>query len=110
MTSDVAADADPNTGAAVYDSFGYGGWVIVGGTSQSSPLLAGIFGLAGNPTEQNGGETFWIKKTKVRHLYPVTVGKNGSCSPNYFCTDGTHEYEDYGGPTGWGTPRGIGQF
>jgi kumamolisin len=34
---DVAADADPNTGASVYCSI-YGGWVQVGGTSLAAPL------------------------------------------------------------------------
>ena len=41
-TPDVAADADPYTGVAVYDS-GNGGWWIVGGTSLSTPLTAGIY-------------------------------------------------------------------
>ena len=39
--ADVAADADPNTGAAVYDTTRYqgrSGWFQVGGTSLSSPL------------------------------------------------------------------------
>src|SRR5262249_15633167 len=46
--NDVAADASPATGAAVYDTFGFGGWVTVGGTSLSSPLIAGVYALAGN--------------------------------------------------------------
>ncbi len=40
-TPDIAADADPNTGAAVLDS-GNGGYFLVGGTSLSCPLTAGI--------------------------------------------------------------------
>ena len=41
--ADVSADADPNTGAAIYDSvsyYGQTGWFQVGGTSLSSPLVA----------------------------------------------------------------------
>jgi kumamolisin len=38
---DIAADANPETGAWVYDS-GNGGWYVVGGTSLSSPTIAGI--------------------------------------------------------------------
>lgn len=34
---DVSFDADPNTGVAVYDTFGYNGWLTVGGTSVGSP-------------------------------------------------------------------------
>jgi subtilase family serine protease len=46
MANDVAADADPSTGAAVYDTFGFGGWLVDGGTSLSTPLIAGVFALA----------------------------------------------------------------
>ena len=41
---DIAAVADPNTGAIVYDS-GNGGWWLVGGTSLATPLSAGIFAV-----------------------------------------------------------------
>ena len=44
---DLSAIADPNTGVWVYDS-GNGGWWIVGGTSVSSPMLAGIVNRAGS--------------------------------------------------------------
>ena len=109
--NDVAALADPATGPAIYDSYGFNGWLVGGGTSTGSPFLAGVFALAGNATSQNGGETFWKKAHESSSdLYHVTHGDNGSCSPMYFCTDGTHEYRDYGGPTGWGTPNGIGAF
>ena len=46
--ADVSADADPNTGAYVYDTYGYGGGLQVGGTSESSPIIASVFALAGN--------------------------------------------------------------
>ena len=38
--NDVSADANPNTGAAVYDTYDYGGWVEIGGTSEASPIIA----------------------------------------------------------------------
>jgi subtilase family serine protease len=41
-TPDIAADADPNSGVAVYDS-GNGGYYLVGGTSLACPLTAGLF-------------------------------------------------------------------
>ncbi|MGZ4133155.1 MAG: S53 family peptidase [Actinomycetota bacterium] len=43
-TPDLSLDADPNSGAAVYDSSRYNGgtgWYQVGGTSLSSPMAAG---------------------------------------------------------------------
>ena len=46
--ADVSADANPNTGAYVYDSYGESGWLEVGGTSESSPIIASVFALAGN--------------------------------------------------------------
>jgi subtilase family serine protease len=39
-TPDVSLDADPASGVSVYDSYGYGGWLVVGGTSASSPMWA----------------------------------------------------------------------
>ena len=44
-------DADPNTGVSVYDSTscqGLSGWLVFGGTSVSSPSLAGVVKLAGH--------------------------------------------------------------
>jgi subtilase family serine protease len=110
--NDVSAVADPYTGVSIYDTYGQnGGWVVDGGTSVATALIAGIFALAGNVASQNGGETFWEKKHEnPDDLNPVLRGSDGYCSPRYLCTDGTHEYKNYGGPTGWGTPNGIGAF
>ena len=47
-TPDMGAEADPNTGVLVYSTTGCGGWCQVGGTSVSSPVLAGITNAAGN--------------------------------------------------------------
>jgi hypothetical protein len=49
QTPDVAFDADPNSGVAVYDSYGSGSaspWIQVGGTSLSSPCWAGLVAIA----------------------------------------------------------------
>lgn len=109
--NDVATVSDPATGPAIYDTYNLGGWLVIGGTSAAAPFIAGIFGLAGNASSQRGGETFWKKAHQGNNdLFRITKGYNGSCSPTYLCTDGTHEYRDYGGPTGWGTPNGIGAF
>ena len=93
----------------------YGDWFIAGGTSVSSPLLAGIFGLAGNASGQDGGKTFWQREHERKSdLFPVTMGSDtpygSTCSPLYLCNAGTKEYRDYSGPAGWGTPNGIGAF
>jgi kumamolisin len=47
---DLSFDANPSTGVAVYDSTrcqGLSGWMVFGGTSVSSPSLAGIVNWAG---------------------------------------------------------------
>lgn len=44
---DVAAVADPNTGVAMFDSLA-GGWLVAGGTSIGSPIVAAAYALAGN--------------------------------------------------------------
>ena len=112
----MAAVADPDTGVSAYDTYGNSPntspWLVVGGTSVSSPFIAGIFGLAGPSASQDGGRTFWTlnKQQRTKYLFNITRGHNGTCSPTYLCTDGTKEYKDYGGPTGWGTPNGIGAF
>ena len=45
---DVVAVADPYTGAWIYNTLSYGGWTTIGGTSLSSPLIAGITNASGN--------------------------------------------------------------
>lgn len=108
--NDVAAVAAPVTGPSEYDTYGYSGWFVVGGTSVSSPLLGGVFGLAGNATSQDGGQTFWARKHERKSdLNPITSGSDGSCK-TYLCKAGTHEYRGYSGPGGWGTPNGIDAF
>jgi subtilase family serine protease len=104
--ADVAADADPNTGAAVYDTTRYqgqSGWFQVGGTSLSSPLIAAVYALAGNP----GTATYpaSIPYAHTSSLHDVTTGSNGNCSTT-MCKGAT----GYDGPTGVGTPNGTGGF
>lgn len=44
---DIAAVADPATGAAVYSSYAFGGWAVIGGTSLACPVAAGIANTRG---------------------------------------------------------------
>jgi len=99
--SDTSADANPNTGVALYDSYGYGGWNVVGGTSVSSPIIAAVYALAGNASTQTAAKGIWNNAGK--NLFDVTLGSNGGCTPAYLC----HGEKGYDGPTGWGTPNGV---
>ena len=56
---DVAFDADPATGVAVYDSYlNSPAWVEVGGTSLASPSFAGIMAIANEGRSLQGLGTF----------------------------------------------------
>jgi subtilase family serine protease len=105
--SDVAADADPNTGASIYDSTPYNGgsgWYQVGGTSLAAPLVAGVYGLAGNASGTSYPVTYaW---SNPGALFDITSGSNGSCPTPVWCTAGI----GWDGPTGLGTPNGLGAF
>jgi subtilase family serine protease len=103
--NDVAAVGDPSTGVAVYDSYQESGWLQIGGTSVSTPLNAAVFALAGNASQLNAAQSFYETKNR-QYLNDVTTGSNGSCSPAYLCTGEV----GYDGPTGWGTPNGIGAY
>ena len=84
LGNDIAALADPYTGFDVYDSTpdqGYVGWGTWGGTSVASPLIAGMWALAGG-----GGGVRYPASTLYANLaasasnfYDVTVGGNGWC-------------------------------
>jgi subtilase family serine protease len=103
---DVAADADPATGAAVYDSTSYqgrSGWFQVGGTSLSAPLIAAVFALAGNAASATYPAS--IPYGHTGSLHDVTNGSNGSCGTT-MCKGAA----GYDGPTGVGTPNGTGGF
>lgn len=98
--ADVSADADPSTGAAIYDSYpngGRAGWLTVGGTSLAAPLVAGMIASSGYPAVI-GASSFYARGG----LRDVVGGKNGSCK-TYLC----QALAGYDGPTGLGTPNGL---
>jgi subtilase family serine protease len=108
-TADVSAVAD---NVAEYDTYGGGGWFPVGGTSVATPIIAGVYALAGNAQHQHGPKSLWTLKKAVlkKSLHYISSGSNGSCGGSYLCTAGTNQFGTYAGPTGWGTPNGIGAF
>jgi subtilase family serine protease len=104
MEADLSAVADPQTGVAVYDTYGgasagASGWEVYGGTSAASPLIAALFTALGKATTTNGSYPW----KNPANFNDVTSGNNGSCSVAYECTAGA----GYDGPTGWGTPNGA---
>lgn len=110
--ADVAAVADPNTGVAVYDSYGsIGGanWFVFGGTSVAAPIIGAVYALSGNT---GGVPAALAYGAPIGSLFDVTSGTNGRCGRGgntngaYLCTGRT----GYDGPTGNGTPNGTGAF
>ncbi len=101
-TADVSAAADPNLGGLlIYCGTACGGWAQYGGTSEASPIIGAVYALSGNTVKypakfayQNAGK-----------LFDVTSGSNGSCGvPVCSARAG------WDGPTGMGTPKGVGAF
>jgi subtilase family serine protease len=115
--ADVSADADPNTGVAVYDTYAPSthqpdNWTVVGGTSASAPFIGGLFVRAGVASTVNGPNTLYASSAK--NFNDITSGNNeeGDQCSNYpgvsqsLCNAGV----GWDGPTGLGTPHGLGAF
>lgn len=80
---DVSLVADPNTGVLVYDSVN-GGWYVVGGTSASAPMWAGLVSLA-NEQRANGGSALLGQINST--LYTLAKGNASApytINPAYF--------------------------
>lgn len=87
--NDVSAVANPNTGVAIYNTYSQNGWLVVGGTSVASPLIASVYALAGVPASGSyPAQDIWAHEPSG--LYPVGSG--------------------YSSVPGWGTPDGTSAF
>jgi hypothetical protein len=95
---DVAYDADPNTGFAVYDSYGQSGWLEVGGTSDAAPQWAALVAianqgraLAAQSTLTGSTQTLPLiyqmgtSTSSSTYFHDITSGSNGtySAGPGY---------------------------
>ena len=110
-TADVSADADPASGLAVYDTYSEGGWLQVGGTSLSSPLIAATYALAFSAHGAPPAGTYPSSYLYAHYLGDpsafnnITSGSNGDCG-TVLCDAGP----GWNGPTGVGTPDGTAGF
>jgi subtilase family serine protease len=108
---DVSYNANPGTGYAVYDSFGFGGgsgWFQVGGTSAGTPQWAALLAIANSMrvaarkshlSSTNNSLYVLGKKSLVTEFNSVTQGTNGSCG--VWCTAAP----GYDYVTGLGSPK-----
>lgn len=99
--NDVAAVASLETPVSVYDTYSREGWLLIGGTSVSTPVLAGVEALSSSTARSLGAEAFY-KAGPAGRLFDITEGSNGSCG-TYLC----EAKIGYDGPSGWGVPNGV---
>jgi subtilase family serine protease len=113
IDNDVAAVADPRTGVASYDTYDQHGWLEVGGTGVSTPIIAAVYALAGIPAVGTFPNSY--PYNHPHRLNDITKGANGTavarvsgnCDPDPLgCTAGP----GYDGPSGCGTPNGDSAF
>ena len=100
---DISFDANPNTGVWIYDSTscqGLSGWMIFGGTSVSSPALAGITNLTGSISSSSAVE--------LGTLYSICGNGASTCSSLDFrdITSGTAG--SFTAKQGWDFVTGLG--
>jgi PKD domain len=137
LDADVSMVGDPDTGLDIYDDYNCGrecagadeGWVTIGGTSLSAPLVSGLYALAGGAQGISYPSlTLYGTQADATGRFDVTEGGNGYCDgepaagcghPNSFFgagridCEGTTECDaapGYDGPSGVGTPVGLGLF
>lgn len=111
---DVSADANPYTGVWIYDSYPWGGtvydWTIVGGTSASTPIFAGILNAASTASGRFASST-GAELTRMYSEYPNSSTYHadfwdityGACNYYMASFSGT----GYDLCTGLGTPNGL---
>ena len=100
---DVSANADPDTGYAV---FFQGGSAVVGGTSAASPLWAALVARLNQARSENGKGTIgylhpWLYPLgDTAAFHDITAGNNNYDGVvGYVCTPG------WDAVTGWGSPN-----
>ena len=101
--ADISAVGDPATGVSVYDTDGESGWLVFGGTSVATPIVASVYALANNASTVGGNASYLYSHTA--NYWDVTSGSNGTCG-TLLCNGHT----GWDGPTGLGTPNGIAGF
>ncbi|HEX3515580.1 MAG TPA: S53 family peptidase [Trebonia sp.] len=124
-TPDVAMSAAVNGAVDFYDTTdpGVGGWGIVGGTSEASPLFSGVVALADKVAGHKLGDLnsalYAMGKSGARSgIVPISkgtnsytfckaadIGSNGACasSTDLVNVPGFHANGSYNDATGWGT-------
>jgi len=108
-TADVAYDADPNTGMAVYDSIsyeGYVGWMEIGGTSAGAPQWSALIAIADQGRTLEGKGTLNSGSATLPALYALEDNATTYAdSFNNITTGSPWAQVGYNLPTGLGSPK-----
>ena len=107
-TPDVAMDADPHTGVAVYDTYQQNGWMVLGGTSVSTHCWAGLIAIA-DQLRQNANLPSLDGATQtLPALYDIYSDSARYAADFHDITSGFNGYNaatGYDMVTGLGTPK-----
>ena len=103
-TNDVSAVADPNTPVSAYDSYPpMSGWMLIGGTSVSTPIVSAAMALASQYTRSfEGARALYLDALAGGGFNDITSGIDGTCG-SYLCEAAA----GYDGPSGLGSLRGA---
>ena len=109
--NDVSANGDPFSGSAVFASST--GWIKVGGTSLSTPLIAGTYALAANATSVKFPASLAYAQAGTSAFHDVISGSDDAHRWPIPCNTSTtacNAAPGYDLPTGVGTPNGLAGF
>jgi hypothetical protein len=110
---DVAFDADPATGVAIYDSFATSsapapGWTQYGGTSFATPAWAGLVAIANEGRNREGGTTLNSSSSQqiqsilydlpASDFHKITKLTNGTLDTQYVTGSGYYTETGLGSP------------
>jgi hypothetical protein len=136
LAVDVAADANPNTGFDIYDSYDCGeecerskrgsDWLTIGGTSLSTPFISALYALAGGSNGvSDPALTLYGHLGDADALYDVTEGGNGYCDDEGLACGANQSFNldldcegttacnaapGFDGPSGVGAPNSLNLF
>ncbi len=135
LSADVSAVADPDTGFSIDDTYECGEkceeftggreWSVIGGTSLATPLISGLYALAGGADGIPYPAMTLYAHLGGPSLFDVTQGGNGYCdSEGHACginalsgegldcegTTACNAATGYDGPSGVGAPASLEAF
>ncbi|MEV8612590.1 hypothetical protein AB0383_32465 [Amycolatopsis sp. NPDC051373] len=115
-SSDVAAIADPANGPAVYDTYApFTGkpqhWIVSGGTSASSPFVAAWYvRSSGHTTGATGPSALYGAPASAFHDVTTDGAAPSVCQGLGWGPKVCQAGPGWDGPTGLGSPHGLGRF